>query len=248
MDRAVANPTEGASEPRWGVGDAVAGWLIAVSSASLIGTIILLAAGYGGEDGKPVEDIPMTLVAAQYPPFWLGFVGIPVWAAWIKGRGVVADFGLRLKAWDLWGVPIGAAAQLVLVPLVSFPVLWLSGTDTDELSRPARELADKAQEGATLGVILFALVVVVGAPFAEELFFRGLVLRAMEKTWGTTVALIGSSVVFGITHLQLLQFPALTAAGLVFGALAVRTGRLGAPILAHMAFNAVTVVNLLWFA
>lgn len=248
MDRAVVTPSEGASEPRWGIGDALVGWLVAVSAASLISTIILLAAGYGGDDGKPVEDIPMTLVAAQYPAWWLGFVGIPIWAAWLKGRGVVADFGMRIRAWDLWGIPAGIAAQLVLVPLVSFPVLWLSGTDTDELSRPARELADKAQAGATLGVVLFALVVVVGAPLAEELFFRGLLLRSIEKRWGTAVALIGSSVVFGITHFQLLQFPALTVAGLVFGAFAVRTGRLGGAILCHMAFNAVTVVNLLWFS
>jgi len=246
MDRATATPTGRAVEPRWGIPDAAIGWLVAVSAASLIGSIILLAAGYGGEDGKPIDDIPMTLVAAQYPPLWLGFVGVPVWAAWLKGRGVVEDFGLRIRSWDLWGLPAGIAAQLVLVPLVSFPVLWLSGTDTDELSRPARELADKAQAGSTVGVVLFALVVIVGAPIAEELFFRGLLLRAVEKRWGTAIGLIGSSVIFGITHFQALQFPALTAAGLVFGGLAVRTGRLGPAILAHMAFNAVTVVNLLW--
>jgi membrane protease YdiL (CAAX protease family) len=50
--------------------------------------------------------------------------------------------------------------------------------------------------------------------------------------------------VFGVTHFQLLQFPALVAFGAVLGFLALRTGRLGPSIVAHMAFNAVTVTAL----
>ena len=46
-------------------------------------------------------------------------------------------------------------------------------------------------------------------------------------------------------HFQLQQFPALFAFGLVLGVLAHRTGRLGANIATHMAFNATTVVTLL---
>jgi membrane protease YdiL (CAAX protease family) len=46
-------------------------------------------------------------------------------------------------------------------------------------------------------------------------------------------------------HLQALQFAGLFAFGVVLAVLALRTGRLAAPIVAHMAFNAVTVV-VLW--
>ena len=247
MDHATTSPVTGSAEPGW-IADAAIGWLLAVTSAAMVGSMILAAAGYGGDDGKPIDDIPMTLVAAQYPPMWLGFVGVPVWAAWLKGRGVVEDFKLKIRLSDWIGLPIGVFAQLALVPLVSYPVLWLTGTDTEKLGEPARELADKAQAGSTLGIVLFALVVVVGAPFAEELFFRGLLLRSFEKRWGTAVAVVGSSVIFGATHFQALQFPALTVAGLVFAGLAVRYDRLGPAILAHVAFNAVTVIHLLWIA
>lgn len=229
------------------MGDAAVGWVFAVLAAGLIGSLIVQAAGYGPGQEKSIDDLPMTLIAAQYPPLWLGFVGVPVWAAWTKGRGLVEDFKVRIAAFDLVGVPLGIVAQLVMVPVVSLPFIWLSGSDADALSEPARELADKAQAGSTIGVVLFALVVIVGAPIAEELFFRGLVLRAVEKRFGTTIGLIGSSVAFGATHLQALQFPALTAAGLLFGWLAVRYDRLGPAILCHMAFNATTVVTLLWF-
>ncbi len=58
-------------------------------------------------------------------------------------------------------------------------------------------------------------------------------------------AVIVSSLVFGAVHLQPLQFPALVAVGVVFALLALRTGRLGPSIFAHIGFNAVAVGSLL---
>lgn len=56
--------------------------------------------------------------------------------------------------------------------------------------------------------------------------------------------MIGSSTVFGISHFQLVQFPGLFAFGVVLAVLAVRTGRLGPSIAAHVAFNGVAVIGL----
>jgi membrane protease YdiL (CAAX protease family) len=185
------------------------------------------------------------MIALQYPPLWLGFVGVPVWAAATKGGGWVRDFRVRLRAIDVpLGLVVGTLAQLVVVPLVSWPVLKLTGTDTEDLGKLARELGEKAD--STFGVVLLFVVVAIGAPIAEELFFRGLVLGSLQKRFGAGWAVVGSSVFFGATHFQPLQFAALTAAGVVFALLVVRTGRLGPAIIAHMAFNAVTVIHVVW--
>lgn len=233
------------SSPRWGLGDAAGGWLLAQSCALV--AVLVLAAVFGYSSDQMADgDVSLTFTALQFPPLWLGFVGVPVWAAATKGAGWVRDFRARIRALDLViGPPAGVAAQLLLVPLVSLPILWLSGTDVEELSRPAQELGDRATTPG--GVVLLFLMVVVGAPIAEELFFRGLVLRAFENRFGTRWAVAGSSVVFGATHFQALQFAALVVAGAVFALLVVATGRLGPAILAHMAFNAVTVVSIVWF-
>jgi len=230
-------------EPTWGLGDAAVGWLVAYSAAATIGALILALAGHA--DTKP-DDLPMTMVALSYPPLWLGFVGIPVLVSHLKGRGAVRDFHLAVRLRDLAAIPVGLLTQFPLVPLVSWPFVVLAGKSMDDLGESATKLADRA-DGSTVGVVLLVLIVVIGAPIAEELFFRGLVLRAFEKRYGTTIAVIASSVVFGATHFQPLQFPALTVAGAVFALLAVRTDRLGPAILAHMAFNGLTVVNLVWF-
>lgn len=233
---------EQAAPPRWGMGDAAAGWLIAYGATIVIGALILAALGLvdEGEHGR----LPLYAIGLLQVPLWLGFIGVPLWAAATKGRGWVQDFRGRGRWMD---VPLGFAgglfAQLVLVPLVSWPWLALRNEDLAELEKPARGLADKAT--STPGIVLFALIVAIGAPLAEELFFRGLLLRSLEKRWSLAVAVVGSSVLFGATHLQLLQLPALIAAGAVFGLLAARTGRLGPAVVAHMTFNATTVVALL---
>ena len=115
-------------------------------------------------------------------------------------------------------------------------------TDDLDVSGPARDLVDKASGG---GILLLFLAVVVGAPIVEELFFRGLTLRALEARMRPRIALVVSALVFGAVHLQLLQFPALVAIGLVCGWLAQRDGRIGRAIWAHVGFNGLTVALLL---
>lgn len=239
--------SETAQQPRWGLGDAALGWLVAYSCAQLfVGLVLVPAFGYSNQQLRD-NKVSLSFIALGFPPLWLGFVGVPLWAARTKGAGWVHDFRVRIRAID---VPIGAVAglvaQYVVVIVVTLPFLWLTNTDYAKLGEPARELGAKATTPG--GVALMFLMVAVGAPIAEELFFRGLLLRSLEKRFGTAWAVAGSAVAFGATHFQLLQFPALTAVGAVFALLVVRTGRLGTAIVAHMAFNAATVVTLVWFS
>ena len=191
-------------------------------------------------DARPT---PLWLVAILQAFLWLGLLGAPVLAARTKGNGVVEDFGLRFRLIDVpVGLVIGVVSQLVLVPIVSLPWIALLGKDLDDLDDSARELADKATD--PLGVALLFVIVVLGAPVVEELFFRGLLQRSLLRRTRPVVAVLVSALVFGVTHFQLLQFPALVAFGAILGFLALRTGRLGPSIVAHMAFNAVTVIAL----
>ena len=88
-------------------------------------------------------------------------------------------------------------------------------------------------------------MLVVAAPIVEEIFYRGLLLRALERRTGTTWAIVLSSFVFAISHFELLPFPALFLFGAGAAVLAVRTGRLGPGIAAHFAYNATAAYFLL---
>lgn len=231
--------------PRWGLGDFALAWGLGNLGNATLGTAIVVACGYTVNDLSN-NTLPLWVLALSYPTLWLGFVLVPIWAARTKGNGLVRDFGLRIERVDLpVGAVVGVLAQLVMVPLVSWPVLKLTDTDASKMEEVARNLTDRA--GSPGSVLLLFLTVAVGAPLAEEVLFRGLLLRSIEKRWSLGIAVVASSVVFGAGHLEPLQFVPLTCAGLIFGLLAARTGRLGPAIVAHMAFNATTVALLVWW-
>lgn len=199
--------------------------------------------------GQPTEvtvgTIDLTLAMRALLQFCLWApLAIPALVFAVKrGAGVKADLGLEVRGRDVpVGVAIGVAAQL-LVPLLYLLLRPFIGTP--DVSAEARELTDQATDVVGIGLLL--LITVVFAPLVEEIYYRGLVLRAAERSYGPTVALIGSSVFFAMTHFQVLQFPALLLFGAVLAAIAMRTGRIGIPIVAHIAFNLTAVVLLLAF-
>ena len=77
------------------------------------------------------------------------------------------------------------------------------------------------------------------APVVEELYFRGLVLPAIGLNW---IGIVCSAVIFSALHLVTAFHPLIATStfvvGITLGLLAVRTGRLGASIAAHVAYNA----------
>lgn len=219
---------------RWGLGVAFAGYGIAVAMSVVVGSTAFaidrtFALGAGG------------LVLSSLS-MWVGFVGTPWWVTRTRGSGSLrADFGFDQRWWDaLLGLPIGVATQLLLVPLVYLPLR--SMVDDEALSGSAREVISR---GSGFGLVAIVLAVGIGAPVAEELFFRGLFQTAAIGRFGQAVGVLFVAAVFAATHLQPLLFPGLFAAGLVFGILASRFGRLGPAIWAHVGFNMTTVVALI---
>jgi membrane protease YdiL (CAAX protease family) len=243
LPRAGSTTSGEPGRPTWGIPDALFGWGAAWVFAQIVGSFVLLAGGY--RTRAEIEGAPLGWTMAAAIWIWIAFVVVVVLVGDRKGDGWVEDFHVSIRPVDVpVGIVAGVAAQFLLVPLISYPILHLSGKDADDLARPAQELADKAHGAG--GALLFLLVVGVVAPVVEELFFRGLVFRAFEKRWDRWWALLASSAMFALTHFQLLQFLPLMAAGAVFGLLVVRSDRLGPAIVAHMAFNISTVVVLLW--
>lgn len=235
-----ASPDERARlTPQWGLGDAAVGWLLGFLGSVITGGVALQVTG--AADG---DELSLGWLAFAMSGMWLGLVAVPLVAPRLKGNGVVRDLGLvfRLRDLPIGGV-CGVAAQF-LVGIVYRPLLWLLDIDADEVGAPAREMTDRAAD--TFGIVMLVLIVGLAAPVVEEIFYRGLLQRSMQRRFGVWPGLLLASLVFGVAHLQPLQLPALALAGLVFGLLAQRSGRLGPAITAHVAFNMVTVVTLVW--
>ena len=166
-----------------------------------------------------------------------------------KGTGsVLRDYGLSLRPWpDVpLGILVGVGSQYVLVPVAEAPLVPFVHHLYTRLGHPAESLTGHAFGP---GLVVLAVLVCVGSPVVEELFFRGLLLRALLGSFqeigprlAPAISIILTALVFALVHFEALQFLGLAGFGLVLGYLAWRTGRLGPSIVAHMAFNTVTIV------
>lgn len=75
------------------------------------------------------------------------------------------------------------------------------------------------------------------APLMEEMAFRGLILTKTRQYAPTWVAVIFSSVVFGLWHRNLGQFIATTIMGIAFSWIYLKTGKLRHAMVAHCLSN-----------
>jgi uncharacterized protein len=227
------------TDVRWGLGDAALGWVLAQIGGAIAAAIVLAI----NDDTTDFEDLSLAWVAVAQLGLWFGMLGVPLVASRLKGHGPARDYGLRSEGWD---APLGFAAglltQLILIPLLYGPIFWLTDLDSGDLEDPARGLTDRATD--SLGVTMLILIVGIGAPIVEEIFYRGLLQRSLARRFGVWPSILGSALLFGASHFQLLQLPALVLFGIVLGLLAERTGRLAAPIAAHIVFNMTTVLFL----
>lgn len=214
-----------------------------------------IPAGTGAAVGQAVGQTAtgQTLEIATAPPIWLTMLmqlplwavlaGVPIYLAVARGRGVVAELGLRMKAIDVpIGLAIGAACQLVMVPALYWLIFKAVGAQ--DVSAEARELTDRATD--PLSILLVFLIVIVGAPIAEELFFRGMAQRTFMQKLHPRWAILATAAFFAISHFQPLQFPALLVFGLILGYMTWKSDRLGPAIWAHVGFNLVTAVGLIY--
>lgn len=172
---------------------------------------------------------------------WIGFIGAPIAVARARQLNWRDAVGLSVRpAHDLvLGVPLGIATQLLAIPGLYWLIERITGPL--DIEAPAQRLIDRAN-GA--GWIALIVVVGIGAPVAEEIFFRGLLMRTLQSRFGANIAILATSLIFAASHFQVAQFPGLLIAGLVFALLAVRFERLGPAIACHIAFNLTTLVQL----
>ncbi|MCR5798584.1 MAG: CPBP family intramembrane metalloprotease [Lachnospiraceae bacterium] len=86
---------------------------------------------------------------------------------------------------------------------------------------------------------------VVG-PFCEELVFRGIIYRGYRMDGGRRGALILSSLMFGLMHMNANQAVYAFVLGLVLALIYEATGSLWASFLCHFIFNLKTTIGIFW--
>ena len=97
---------------------------------------------------------------------------------------------------------------------------------------------DRTRPDVLVGAALLAIVL---APIAEELFFRGFVFGGLIRGLGPWGAAILSAALFMLAHRAPVTFIPIFIIGLLLAWTYLKSGSLWYPILAHMGYNSMVV-------
>ena len=96
----------------------------------------------------------------------------------------------------------------------------------------------------SFGVLSIALL----APILEELLFRGTIQGLLQDTLKNPwKAIVISSLIFGVVHMNPAQIPFAFLLGMMFGWLYYRTGSLLPGIVGHVLNNSIATINMLLY-
>jgi uncharacterized protein len=159
-------------------------------------------------------------------------VGVTMWAATGYGNPLVA-LGLRSFPLKWMGIAVGLIFLVLGFAFVLEPLLHAGEEQgyAPDVWRP-----DRATAFFVNGAVAATVV-----PFAEELFFRGLGVRALAFL-GSVWAILGTAVVFGLGHGLLIAMPVFIAFGVALGWVRLRSDSVWPGIVAHGLFNALALV------
>ena len=210
------------------------GVLVAVVVTVTLGAGV--AAGFGAFSGAGGADALAPLFVALYGALLVG-----ISAGVLVGRGNFASVGLVGTTWRWVLIGVGFAFLSRLLTFVLVPIYILL---TGDATNPQQGLFRDFLGGSAVQFALLALAIGLLAPFAEELFFRGLVFGWLRR-WGFWFAALVSAGLFGLAHGVNVVLPASFALGLLNAIAYERSGSIWPAIVSHATFNGTSLLALL---
>jgi hypothetical protein len=155
---------------------------------------------------------------------------------WVKLRHGVGlrALGLRFKPSDIGAGILAALLGLGVGAVINAVVLSIAQDVTNKKVETPKQLPtiDHKPQWA-----LAFIAVVIVAPIAEELFFRGFLYQALRRWRGVPQGILLSALFFGLAHVSPIIIPAIFALGVILAYVFERRRSLSATIAAHMTYN-----------
>jgi membrane protease YdiL (CAAX protease family) len=162
------------------------------------------------------------VILSVYGILTVSMIGIEL----MRRRGTVRSSGIGLTKKTVSVITVAGLLAVVMLGIVLIACLLLGGT----LSVPTPQLT------------FIGLTVIIVSSATEEVMFRGTIFQALLERFGPPVAIISTSILFGVAHLMnpgisILAILNVVLAGILLGSLVVRTQSLWAAISFHVVWN-----------
>lgn len=162
---------------------------------------------------------------------------------------LIARSTLRQKVSDVWKRPQCSRNDLLKWLVLALGAAGAGSLLSDGLSALFKfaglKLAspDFNLSGSRNADIIMAAYVCVIGPVLEETLFRGMILQSL-RPWGDWFAVVTSSVLFGLAHMNLVQGIPAVLLGIVFGFITVKSGSILPSAILHIINNTLSIVML----
>lgn len=217
----------------WSPWVAIGGSVAALILGMMLALPFIWAAG-----GGDFDEMSWGFRAAVQVCTGLGFLAVPLLFAkqlpggvnWREAAGRLGFHSFKVKTAAKW-IGLGFLAY------IAFAILYavIFGSPEQE------DIAGK------LGPVWAQIIlIVIFAPFAEEVCFRGMLFGGFRTRFNLPVAAIGAGLVFGALHFSTgaTAVPQLIVLGTVFAVVYEKTGSIWPPIIFHMFNNAYALAAL----
>jgi len=244
---AGAVPVEHPRRPRvWPIPVVLLASFACYITASIV-AVVLAAFLVGGPDdaamfgdGGKMEQItksPLGLgIMLVFPQ--LAMAAPAVLAAFASPVPVARRLGLVRGNWPI-GLWLTAAMGTPLVGMISSAIVGALLGESESLEEMSGVFRALGESGF---LIPLALMVGITPGVCEELVFRGYVQTRLGAAWGAPLAIVCTSLVFAVFHMDLVHSAAVMALGVYLGWIAWASGSVLAAMLAHFVNNFLSVL------
>jgi membrane protease YdiL (CAAX protease family) len=222
---------------------------LGISLASLFIAVVVVAALSAQDSTKRAPDETLNLIFSHPAsifylliPGHVALLGIAIFAAVLSPTPFAARLSLNRPAWPWWAT----VAAVLTAPFFSF--LWSMVISNfvepnaylEIMETMFRSTTENFGFGATL------LCIAVMPAFSEEWLFRGYVQTRLAQRWTPWLAILVSSILFAVFHLDPVHVLAVFPMGLWLGFISWRCGSIIPAMLAHTYNNALSLIGVVY--
>jgi uncharacterized protein len=229
-------PEPSMPEITWGFGDSIWGLLGGLLLVVIVPPLLVLPFDPNIGDPDKASDVAILATQALFDAFLIA-VAIGIASGWrFNLRQALGRLGLRSFQPSAFGWMF-AVLGTYYVGAIAFSAIVLQPKQEDI----GKELG-VCNPG--IGIAIFAVMaIVVLAPIAEEIFFRGFFFAGLRTRWSLWPSALLSGAIFGLVHAPTGPTAAIPLAGLGVGLawLYNKTGSIYPSMLAHFLNNAIAI-------
>lgn len=172
-------------------------------------------------------------------------IAVASYVIWFVRKKLAQPLGrIGLFATSLFrDIKTGLLSYVAIIPWLLALLTFLSWVTKffsyEPPAQPVVELFFKPHSDQYM--IFFSIFVAIVGPAIEEIFFRGFTYRGLRSKYGVRVAMIASSAIFALLHMNLMAFLPIFLLGFYLAYLYEKTGSLVPSMTVHMVHNLLMV-------